>query len=356
MLYLKRNTIIHFFGCLPAGRQGSRNTEDRSCIRLRTSGLQSYKTLIHFFFCFVAVTQNVFAQDSEKINFTDENDFKQGHWIFTNAERQLPEYRDDQLVEEGYYKDNQKVGVWKKYYENGSLEYELTFVNNRPSGYAIFYYKNGKISEEGVWKNNRWVGEYKYYHENGKLKYEWKYDVNGKRSGEQKYYYENGQLMIIGDWKEGKESGELKEYYSNGDIRAVKFYNNGAILPDSTKKFPKPEGISDNEEVIREDQEESKKGDTAPVSQFKSDTAIISVKDTITVKHAIALSNEQPIGFFDGNGYCKLLDKNGRVSREGEFKKGFLVNGKLYRYNAEGGLDKTIIYKEGKVVEEIINK
>jgi antitoxin component YwqK of YwqJK toxin-antitoxin module len=192
-------------------------------------------TILSILFCLKVVAQDFSNPDSSQFNFIDQNGLKQGHWIYTNAEKQLPGYRDDQLVEEGYFKDNLRVGVWKKYYENGNLEFELTFVGNRPSGYAIFYYTNGKVSEEGVWKNNRWVGEYKYYHENGKLKYEWKYNASGKREGVQKYFYENGQLMIIGSWNEGKEAWELKEFFSNGDIKAVKYFNTGSNLEESTK-------------------------------------------------------------------------------------------------------------------------
>ena len=51
------------------------------------------------------------------------------------------------------------------YYNNDKVKHILTFSNNRPDGYAIFYYKNGQKREEGVWKNNKWVGDYKYYYE-----------------------------------------------------------------------------------------------------------------------------------------------------------------------------------------------
>lgn len=307
-------------------------------------------TIISLFFCLTVGAQDFSAQDTAKLNYIDENGMKQGHWIYTNAEKKLPGYRDDQLVEEGYFKDNLRVGVWKKYYENGNLEFELTFVGNRPSGYAVFYYRNGNVSEEGVWKNNRWVGEYKYYHENGKLKYEWKYNASGKREGVQKYYYENGQLMIVGSWNEGKETGELKEFYSNGELRAVKYFNNGSILEDSTKIFPKPANLIDEEDIVRDDKKDDEKIETPPSAK---DTTVIAVQDTLNTKHE---PTNQPIGFFDGNGYYKLTDKNGKVTREGEFKKGFLMEGKIYRYHADGSLEKTIVYKAGKVVEEIENK
>ncbi len=313
-------------------------------------------TISFLFFALIVSAQGFEAQDTSKTNYIDENGLKQGHWIYTNAEKHLPGYRDDQLVEDGFFKDNLRVGIWKKYYENGNLEFELTYMGNRPSGYAVFYYRNGKVSEEGVWKNNRWVGEYKYYHENGKLKYEWKYNASGKREGVQKYYYENGQLMIIGSWNEGKEAGELKTYYSNGALKSEKFFNNGDILPDSTKTYPTPPNLVETEEVVMDDKKDDEKTDNTSKQEEKKDSAVISPKDTTIAIQPLQTNEQHPVGFFDGNGYYKLSDKNGRVSREGDFKKGFLMNGKVYRYNAEGTLEKTIVYKNGKVVEEIDNK
>jgi antitoxin component YwqK of YwqJK toxin-antitoxin module len=316
-------------------------------------------TIIYLFFSINLLAQNYPAQDTTRINFIDENGLKQGQWVYTNAEKKLPGYRDDQLVEEGYFKDNLRNGIWKKYYENGNLEWELTFVGNRPNGYAIFYYRNGKVSEEGVWKNNRWVGEYKYFHENGKLKYEWKYNASGKREGAQKYYYENGQLMIIGSWDDGKEAGELKEFFSNGDLRAVKYFNNGDIAVDSTKVFPKPEGLIDDEPIVRDDKKDEEKKDTATTKDTIADkdtiimTANTEQKDTTHILKYEPNNNHSSLGFFDGNGYYKLTDKNGKLTREGDFKNGFLMNGKVYRYDANGNIEKTIVYKEGKVVEEI---
>ena len=308
---------------------------------------------ISLFFYLIVDAQNNMGGDTSKLNFTDEAGLKQGHWVYTNAEKHLPGYTDDQLVEDCYFKDNLRNGVWKNYYASGSLEFELTFVNNRPNGYAIFYYRNGKISEEGVWKNNRWVGEYKYYHENGKLKYEWKYNGSGKREGVQKYFYENGQLMIIGSWNEGKEAGELKQFYSNGELRATKYFNNGDIQVDSTKVFPKPEGLIEEEEIVMDDKKDDEK--TTDSTEVKKDLIVAHPKDTMIVQ-ADVHNEQQSVGFFDGNGYYKLSDKSGRVTREGEFKKEFLVNGKVYRYKYDGSLEKTIIYKEGKNVEELENK
>ena len=226
-------------------------------------------------------------------------------------------------MEEGDYVDNRKNGNWITYYNNDRVKHEITFQNNRPNGYATFYYKSGKKSEEGIWKNDRWVGEYKYYHENGNLAYEWNYNEQGKREGVQKYYHENGQLMIEGEWQDGKEAGKLVEYYANGDVKQEKYFDNGSIKPEQTQKYERV-----NPPYVEKKQEEQ----NIDVAENKPD---------------------QPAGVFDGNGYHTLKDKKGRPLRKGEFKDGFLINGEVYQYGADGKKIKTTVYKDQQVVEII---
>jgi antitoxin component YwqK of YwqJK toxin-antitoxin module len=262
------------------------------------------------------------SQDSI-LNKIDLNNLKQGHWVYLNKIKKLPDYQPEQKVEEGDYVDSKKNGTWTTYYNNDRIKHELTFQNNRPNGYATFYYKNGEKSEEGVWKNNRWVGDYKYYFESGQIAYDWKYNSSGKREGVQTYYHENGQVMIEGEWNGGKESGMLKEYYANGDVKYEKHFADGVIKEDLTKKFTRV-----NPEYVANSQPD-------PIQEVKP-------KDPVKA------------GVFDGNGNHTLKDRNGRTLRKGEFKDGFLVNGEVFQYDSNGQKLKTTVYKGGKIAE-IIN-
>jgi antitoxin component YwqK of YwqJK toxin-antitoxin module len=261
-----------------------------------------------------------YSQDST--NRVDGNNLKQGHWIYYNDVKKLPDYRPDQKVEEGDYVDNRKNGTWVTYYSNDKVKHELTYQNNRPNGFATFYYKNGNKSEEGIWKNNKWVGEYKYYYENGQMAYDWNYNESGKREGAQKYYHENGQLMIEGEWSQGKEKGVVKEYYANGDLKSERVFNDGQINADASKSF---------ERVNPEYKEKPKPKEN------------IQIVDNT--------QKQQKAGVFDGNGFHELKDRNGNVIRKGTFADGFLVDGEVYQYDSSGKLIKTTVYKEGKVSE-----
>ncbi|MFM7023786.1 MAG: toxin-antitoxin system YwqK family antitoxin [Flavobacteriales bacterium] len=268
------------------------------------------------------------AQTSQ--NIIDQNNLKQGHWVYLNRDKKLPGYKPEQKVEEGDYKDNLKEGQWVNYYNNEKIKEQITYQRNLPNGYTVSYYPNGNKKEEGTWKNGNWVGAYKFYHENGQLASEWTYNNMGTRAGEQKYYYESGKLMISGEWVNGKENGAIKEYYENGDLKAEKVYMKGALDAASSKEYERKN----------------------PVTKATPVEVKAEVKEEVK-----AVAEQQPqkfkVGVFDGNGMYQLKDKDGKVAREGLFEKGKLVEGKVFQYNSVGKLIKTMLYKGGKVVEVI---
>lgn len=263
-------------------------------------------------------------------NVIDQNKLKQGHWIYLNKDKKLPGYRADQKVEEGDYIDNLKDGKWLFYFNNDKVKEQLTYQRNLPNGPAVFYYPNGNKKEEGTWKNGQWIGEYKFYYENGQLASEWVYNNMGSRTGEQKYYYENGKIRIVGSWVNGKEDGAIKEYYENGDLKSEKTYQKGNLDADATREYERKN----------------------PINSTASDTKL-EVKEVTATEHN-SEKEKFEVGVFDGNGRYQLKDREGRVAREGLFENGTLTEGKVFQYNTEGKLAKTLVYKAGKVVQ-IIN-
>lgn len=276
----------------------------------------------------VSLAQSYELYNKDTINFVDTEGRKQGFWIIFNRTKKLPNYNDDQKVEEGKFVDSKKGGLWKEFFPNGNVKNKITFKGNRPNGYAIIYHENGKISEEGMWKGNRWVGNYKLYYENGQVAQEFKFNETGKREGPQKYFYENGQLMIEGTWAEGKESGVLKEYYENGDLRAEKNFNGGTLDPATSKTY------------------EPKK----PIAPEKTEP-VVAPKIVVDVKNeAPNLKNQ----VFNGEGKWTLYNKNKQISKDGIFSKGRLVEGKVYHYSDDGILMRIAVYKEGKYVGDAV--
>lgn len=270
-------------------------------------------TLLVTAFCSLTVSAQSFEiEGKDTINVRDASNQKQGWWKIYNSDGKYQGYESTSLVEEGEYLNNKKTDVWTKYYPNGNKKHELTFANNVANGYAKIYYRNGQLQEEGIWKMNQWAGQYKYYFENGNLKYDWSYNSSGKRDGQQKYYHENGMLMYLGDWQQGKEAGELVEYYEDGSIKAKRFFTDGKVIPEKTKTLDRGKEFDEN----------IKKYSGKPVAKQLSRGEIV-------------------------NGYNKMMNPDGTVSKEGTFKDKRLIDGKVYVYE-NGKVVQTIVYEGGK--------
>ena len=279
-------------------------------------------------------SSSVFATAMDTLNKTDENNMKQGHWVYTNQMKKLPAYSTEQVVEEGDYSDDRKTGKWFFYFNNDKVKHVLTYTNNRPNGYAIFYYKNGAKREEGTWKNNRWIGDYKYYYENGNVRNDWKYNASGKRTGVQKYYHKNGQLKIEGKWANGNEAGTIVEYYNDGSVKSERVFNNGKINAVASKSFKIKEKAG----------KVTIKPITKKVIKKESNIAVAP----ITVKKKEKVKNNSP---WNGTGTRSFLNKKGQIVRKGYFEKGYLMDGVVYMYTSDGEKFRTTHYKEGRMVK-----
>ncbi|MCF8464521.1 MAG: hypothetical protein K9G41_06760 [Flavobacteriales bacterium] len=273
------------------------------------------KILLTLFIGFAGLgvsAQSFEIEGKDTINVRDASNQKQGWWKIYNTDGKYQGYESTALVEEGEYLNNKKTDVWTKYYPNGNKKHQLTFANNVANGYAKIYYRNGQLQEEGIWKMNQWSGQYKYYFENGNLKYDWSYNSSGKRDGEQKYFHENGNLMYLGAWQQGKEAGELVEYYEDGSIKAKRYFNDGKVIPEKTKNLDRGKEFDAN---------------------FKKYTGKPAPKQ---------LGRGELV-----DGYNKMMNADGTVSKEGTFKDKRLIDGKVYVYE-NGKVVQTIVYQGGK--------
>ncbi|MCC6690055.1 MAG: toxin-antitoxin system YwqK family antitoxin [Bacteroidia bacterium] len=292
------------------------------------------KLVLLFLFVICKVS---FAQSGkDSVNVTDADGKRQGRWVVTNKLMKPPlvGYTEDQKVEEGRYVDSKKIGIWVAYYANGKMKNRITFEGGRPFGKAIMYHENGKVAEEGLWRNNRWVGDYKLYYENGEVQHEFKFNSGGKREGNQKYFAENGQLIIEGEMKDSKEIGTWKEFYENGDLKAEKAFNDGTIDPVNTKTYEPKKPV------------EPKKEDASVKEEEPKSPAAVKV-DATEKPNEGAVKNTKP---FTGEGYAKLFRPDRQISKDGEFHKFRLIDGKTYIYNNNGILERIAVYQNGKYI------
>ncbi|MBU2020114.1 MAG: hypothetical protein KJ941_10765 [Bacteroidetes bacterium] len=257
-------------------------------------------------------------QQPRKVNKTDRNGRKQGHWIYYGKDRPEEGYPNNGKFEEGPYKDDRKEGVWIKYHNDGSTpRLKGTYVNNRPQGYYVKIHPNGNIKEIGTFERNAYRDSLKRFHENGILEYEAKFTNDGKENGVVKYYYPNGQLEFEYISVSGKPQGKATRFYENGDVKEVIVYGtDGKLVSSEQKDMVRPS-------VNVEDPGASK--EKAPVVQRPR---------TKGAKFAL-------------NGYNKVYNQNDEIWQDGEFRNGQLWDGKVYEYDEDGILLRVKVFKKG---------
>ena len=263
-----------------------------------------------------------FGFDGE-VNKVDAKGQRQGYWIVKGEMLNDKDYKPEEKVEEGTYKDNRKEGLWKKYWPGGALRNEINYTSGKPQGEYKLYYENGKLEEHGFWTNNKNTGEFKRYYTNGNPQQHFVFADNGKRNGIQKYYHENGKMSMEVNIVNGAESGVCKRYNPDGTLAEEKTFENGAVKKGSTKKHQTVKAASTSKDPY-----DKKVGKQSVVTEDQTNKAQV----------------------FMPNGFNTLYDKNGNVTQTGEFKEGRLYDGKWYRYNSDGLLIRIEIYKGGKYI------
>ncbi len=261
----------------------------------------------------------------DTLNKINEAGRKHGWWRIMAPVAEKPGYAEGALIEEGRYENNKRVGLWKRYWPNGNVMSEITYQNGRPRGVYKTYYPSGKVEEQGSWDLDRNTGEFQRYHPNGKLAQDFIFNAYGQRDGEQKYYHENGQLAVHVTIKEGKEEGTLKRYTAAGELQQVAEFNGGVINEANSryiKRAPKAEEV--------------KPDATAPAAPE------VSTKEKT---NAVA---------FRANGHNTLYDDQMRLSQQGEYRNGRLIEGRRYLYDENGILIKIQIYRKGRYAGDAV--
>ena len=62
-----------------------------------------------------------------------------------------------------------RQGLWISYYENGTKWSESYYVDGKRDGHSLTFYPNGQVRYIGEYKNDEQVGSWKFYDEEGEL-------------------------------------------------------------------------------------------------------------------------------------------------------------------------------------------
>jgi len=221
---------------------------------------------------------SVFYELYSSTNEVDEAGLRQGYWVVYGHMSKENGYAESDVVEEGVYADDLKIGVWKRYYPSGKLKSEITFENNRPIGKYTLYYENGVIEEQGNWQKSKNIGEFKRNYENGEPHQEFVFSDSGKRNGLQVYYHSNGNIALEVKLVNGKETGIMKRYDEDGNLTEEKTFSDGTYRKGSTIRhnetkeeyIPKPADVQLDSGVEAETSEPNKAEETNAAHHFQA--------------------------------------------------------------------------------------
>ncbi|AQQ59352.1 hypothetical protein XJ32_03755 [Helicobacter bilis] len=136
--------------------------------------------------------------------------------------------------------------VVKEYDENGQLQSETPFKNDKQEGIEKAYYINGNLMAETPYKDNKINGIAKWYYENGNLVIEVSYK-NDELHGDLKYYTEDKKLLATINAQNDKfisgkcfnnkvlTDKELKEFRRIGNIDEKIIYLQEICLKSDSK-------------------------------------------------------------------------------------------------------------------------
>jgi antitoxin component YwqK of YwqJK toxin-antitoxin module len=280
-------------------------------------------------FILLSVADPTFAQAGlnavDTLNRVDETGKKQGWWKITAPVADKPGYTEGAIVEEGKYNNSKRVGVWRRYWPNGKVMSEITYQLGRPRGEYKTFYPNGKVEEQGTWDLDRNTGKFLRYHPNGKVAQDFVFNEHGIRDGEQKYYHENGQLAVQVNVNEGKEEGTLKRFTLTGELQQVAEFNDGVI----------------NAENSRYIKSVPKAADVKPDASAPAAPEVTRNETTNSIA-------------FRANGYNTLYDDQMRISQQGEYRNGRLMDGRRYIYDKNGILVKIQVFRGGRYAGDAV--
>jgi antitoxin component YwqK of YwqJK toxin-antitoxin module len=227
-------------------------------------------------------------------------------------------------------------------------QYDSASVN--PNGYNIIYYPNGKILSEGYLKNGRPEGYWKTYYTTGIIKSEGN-RKNFLLDSVWIFYNSTGDTISQIHYLLGKKNGYYIEYNTDrsrpeyiGNIKSKElyvndlkqglsyyFYNDGKLKESITYTDDKEDGLD---------------------LEYAEDARIITIKNYARG----SLVERQKINRYNDNdqkdGEWLEFYENLKVKKETNYKNG-LLHGYYKEYSPDGRLLITLLYDEGRLVEEV---
>ncbi len=255
--------------------------------------------------------------------------FKEVLYSETGCIKEITNYRRDGTVwsKQIFEEDIKKSGLAISYYEDGSVQSQKYYVNNKIHWKEKIFNKNGQLIEIISYSKGTRDGENIAFDEKGRkisiLNY--KYNIP---DGPARFYYENGQLKAEMNFEKGEKTGESKIYFKNGILKIQEKLTHN-VRDGITKTYYESGGI---------------KEEWAFKNGFLDGRSRFFFKDgTIFGEKSYEKGLEE--------GYTTLYYHTGKIKEEINYSRG-IKSGPTKIYSEDGRLEKEIIYEDGRVAEE----
>jgi antitoxin component YwqK of YwqJK toxin-antitoxin module len=115
-----------------------------------------------------------------------------------------------------------------EFWSNGNKKSESNHRGSVAEGVSRFWYEDGTLQMECNYKENKLEGPFVRYYSNG-IREESRIFKNGMQNGEYKAWDRSGHLIKQGSYKDDKPDGAFWEWYPDGAVRVEGQYKNGVI-------------------------------------------------------------------------------------------------------------------------------
>lgn len=227
------------------------------------------------------------------------------------------------------FKDGLQEGNCVQFYENGKKKEELVWKKGKLNGDAVFYHENGAIKASGKYKNSFKVDEWVYFnYKNVKVSKE--VFKNGEKNIYRNelaatFFYPSGKVSSTFQMIDGKKRGEERLFFENGNIMQTSVIDKNS------------------------DTELTKMYDEKTQKLIGEGNVVDGERDGLWMYYN---ENEKWNGNYEKGartGKWQTFYLSGKLKAESTF-----VNnereGKRFLYKEDGTLEKTEIYKKGKLI------
>lgn len=158
------------------------------------------------------------------------------------------------LMLEGTYKEGRKTGEWTQYFENGKIrelktykivkkqsavnKSEIIFSSEMNGKYVAYSDMDQRIMEEGNYKDGQKVGTWKTYHRGGKLVAVESNYKDGKLEGTMKTFDKRGNIISSIEYKNGLKHGTFKLFDKRGETIKEMRYSEGMQVIEGQNNTP----------------------------------------------------------------------------------------------------------------------